>query len=217
MSNKTFTKKIKYIEVNDVEALYVHSVAVWGVLKGSCLIPKPISYTKESICFEYLELPSSVEELILNKNESLSSALYQAGRVLAKLHTSGSSKLLHSDFAPHNLFFSEGNLSVIDSNPPEILGSHMSLMYGNAELDYFFFLMSLPSCFGVKKSIFDMKFIKSCQRDFIAGYNSISNINMSYWYVFRVARNMLSFRVKAGHGTLKSIVHLLIVMIFILG
>jgi len=215
-SNKEFIKPIDKHSKEEINILFNHSIKVWESLKDKCIFPKPLRYGDDSIVYEFYDLPESLDHILKREDsELIKVALTKAGEVLAFIHKN--TNLLHSDYVTHNLFFSNTfELYVIDAHPPEMLGFSENLLYGKPERDFFFFLMNMPSSYGLRNAVKNKEYIKINQEIFISGYKAIAPPpKLCIGTILGILRDVVKMRFNAGFGLLNGLAHALFSLYFL--
>ena len=117
-----FIKPLSKSQAKEIETLFKHSMDVWSSLSNTRFVfPRPISKSKNSIAYEFLDLGERLDFLLSTFPDNADIYMVKAGEMLSCIHNNGKATgLLHGDFVLHNIFInSRQSLSLVDPHPPK--------------------------------------------------------------------------------------------------
>ena len=210
---KTFIKKIRGYERDEIIVLATHSQEIWESLKDSRFFtPRVLKLVGDNIHYEYMNIPDRLDHLWIRQNDFDDTIFIKLGEMLSTIHNSHQSNLLHGDYVLHNIFLNTLNdICLIDCHPPEVVGYDRAYLYGDAHLEMYLFLLNLPSSFGIRASLHQPTIIKSAMCKFRCGYGLVRGSRSLFNAVIR----FYSIRRASGFSSLNTSIHVLVGLFFI--
>ncbi|WP_155419419.1 hypothetical protein [Chromobacterium subtsugae] len=209
---EVFEKSFPYLNPDDVQHLYRHSLAVERSIDGigDITTPRVLACDGLSIHYQYLELGDSFHHVLSGDTDS-NDYLFRIGKALKAIHSyqlsESARSLLHSDFVPHNIFISGTKITLIDPHPPEKLDFSTDRLYGNPYSEIVDFIFCLMSDVGFKRSITKLGLNVSHASSFFDGYGK-SNLTIHIFFrpIFYKCKDSYILKRRAGfpltHATL---------------
>ena len=210
---KQFKKYVENYTQRQFYELVDHSEEIWKALEQSEFIaPRVVGSSDCVICYEYLDIPSRIDEVWKNDLDIDPVIFSKIGEMLLLIHNSSTDNLLHGDYVLHNIFLnSSGGLCLIDCHPPEVIGYNKSFLYGDGKMEMYLFLFNLASSLGVKLAIVNIKPVRLAMCSFRKGYTSSGGLLSLTSAIVRFYK----IRRASGFSAFNASIHLLIGLFFI--
>ncbi len=208
-----FVKTFKNYTSAEVEILVKHSREIYDVLKDqeNIIFPEVLAHGANSITYSTVDcrLP------MLDKVKSFSctsSEMLRIGRILKVMHTTG---ILHSDFVPHNFFYSPSGLVLIDPHPPENMDFNIERLYGLHQNEVVNFIFCMLTDAGLKASLFHFSYQSHLVDAFLVGYGKENlSFKKTILPVLRHGKDIYIQRKRTGFSLIHNILHCTIGVIF---
>lgn len=210
-----FIKTFPHMPASEVAALAAHSAALHTALAkvDGLVVPSVLSYNARSITYSAVECQQSLADLIATE-QAQPEDLKFLGAVLQTIHAAD---LRHSDYVPHNVFYSADKVVLIDSHPPEYVGYDASYLEGNPRNEVGRFLFVLFTSFGLKRANKHLPYLNGLAQAFLEGYSTPPlTCGALLGPALRCAKEVFGAKGRAGFGPVAALAHCVLATYFVL-
>lgn len=197
-----FHKPFLTLSGAEITELAEHSRKISAALADctEVIFPSVLASDNQSITYETVDcskpLLARLQAATCSEDD-----MERAGRILRHIHAAG---ILHADYVPHNLFYHDNKLVLIDPHPPERLPFKREYLYGDSSNEVAGFIFCLLTDAGLKRVLLHFKTHKIMIAAFLHGYGKVP---LRLHHFIHLTKDSYSLRRQAGYTRLHAFIH----------